>query len=100
MLRNYLKTALRNLVRYKGFTMINIASLAIGLAGCLVIGLFVWDELQYDKFIKGGENIYRAYTKRTNNESNEATASVSPMFATYMQQQYPEVKMATRLLMW
>jgi len=45
MLKNYLKTAIRNLVRYKGFTMINIASLAIGITGCLVIALFVWDEL-------------------------------------------------------
>jgi putative ABC transport system permease protein len=101
MIKNYLKTAIRNLVRYMGFTLINIASLAIGLTGCLIIGLFVWDELQYDRFLKDGENIYRAYTKRSdNNGSNEATANVSPMFATYIKQQYPEVENATRLLMW
>jgi len=46
MIRNYLKTALRNLIRYKGFALINIASLTIGIVGCLLIGLFVWDEQQ------------------------------------------------------
>ena len=51
MFKNYLKIALRNLLRYKGFTTINIASLTIGIIACLVIGLFVWDEIQYDKNI-------------------------------------------------
>src|SRR3954452_8209272 len=100
MLKNYFKTAFRNLLRYKGFTLINIASLAIGVAGCLVIGLYVWDEWQYDKFIKGGEHVYRTYTKKTSNSSNIATASVPPMFATYMQLHYAEVETTTRLLMW
>jgi putative ABC transport system permease protein len=100
MLRNYLKTAVRNLLRYKGFTIINVLSLTIGITGCLVIGLFVWDEWQYDKFVKDSDNIFRAYTKTTGTTSNSSTASVSPMFATYMQQQYPEVVNTTRLLMW
>ena len=69
MIKNYFKTALRNLLRYKGFTMINIASLTIGITGCLVIGLFVWDERQYDKNIPGGENIYRIYNERKDNNS-------------------------------
>jgi len=56
MFKNYLKTALRNLLRYKGFSLINIASLTIGIIGCLVIGLFVWDEWQYDKNIKDNGN--------------------------------------------
>lgn len=55
MFKNYLKTAIRNLLRYKGFAVINIASLTIGIIGCLAIGLFVWDEWQYDKNIPGGE---------------------------------------------
>jgi len=100
MFRNYLKTAVRNLLRYKGFTLINIASLAIGITGCLVVGLFVWDELRYDKFIKGGENIYRIYTKSTSENGKHSAASVPPMFATYVRQQYPEVEHASRLLMW
>ncbi|MDB5222070.1 MAG: FtsX-like permease family protein [Chitinophagaceae bacterium] len=99
MIKNYLKTALRNINRYKGFSGINIVSLSIALTGCLIIGLFVWDELQYDKFIKGGENIYRFYTKRTDNTGVTSTASVPPMFATYVQQQYPEVENTNRIIM-
>ena len=55
MFRNYFKTAIRNLLRYKGFATINILSLTIGIIGCLIIGLFVWDEKQYDKFVPDGE---------------------------------------------
>src|SRR4051812_23998453 len=99
MLKNYLKTAIRNLLRYKGFTIINIASLAIGLTGCLIIGLFVFDELQYDKVIKGGENVYRVYNKRTDNTGTINGAPVPPMFATYLKQQYPEVETTMRILM-
>ncbi|MGI8583162.1 MAG: ABC transporter permease [Chitinophagaceae bacterium] len=99
MIKNYLKVAFRNLVRYKGFTLINVAGLSIAITGCLIIGLFVWDELQYDKFIKGGENINRFYTKRTDKTGTTSMAVVSPMFATYVQQHYPEVENATRVLM-
>ncbi len=99
MLKNYLKTAIRNLSRYKGFTLINIASLAIGITGCLVIALFVYDELQYDKFIKGGENVYRFYDRRSDNVSTSNLASVPPMFATYAKQNYSEVESTVRILM-
>jgi len=98
MIRNYLKTALRNLFRYKGFSLINILGLSIAITGCLVIGLFVRDEQQYDKFIKEGENIYRFYTRRIDVSPVTSTASVPPMFATRIQQ-YPEVEHATRILM-
>ena len=67
MLKNYFKTAFRNLLRYKGFAMINISSLTIGIIGCFVIGLFVWDEWQFDKNIPGGENVYRIYEQRNDN---------------------------------
>ncbi len=99
MYKNYLKTAVRNFFRYKGFTLINIASLTIGITGCLVIALFVWDELQYDKFIKGGENVYRFYNRRSDNVSTSHSASVPPVFATYTKQNYPEVESAMRILM-
>ena len=64
MFKNYLKTAVRNLLRYKGFSLINILSLAIGITGCLVIALFVWDEKQFDRSIEGGENI-TVFTRNT-----------------------------------
>lgn len=99
MFRNYLKTALRNLWRHKGFAAINIASLTIGIIGCLVIGLFVWDEKQYDKFVPGGENVYRIYDEHTGPTGNTKGASVAPAYATFLQQQYPEVNATLRIFM-
>ncbi len=99
MFQNYFKTALRNLWRFKGFSFINIASLSIGLAGCLIIGLFVNDELQFDTFIKGGENVYRIYDKRTDNQGTTSLAVVPPTFAPFLKQQYPEVDSSLRILM-
>ena len=99
MFKNYLKTAIRSLLRYKGFSLINIASLAIGITGCLVIGLFVWDELQYDTSIAGGENVYRIYEERNDNNSVTYGAPVPPAYATFLNQQYPEVDTTLRILM-
>ncbi|MBA2330277.1 MAG: ABC transporter permease [Flavisolibacter sp.] len=99
MLKNYFKTAIRNLMRYKGFSFINILSLAIGVTGCLVIGLFIWDEWQYDKSIPGSENIYRIYGQRTDQNATTYQAPVPPMYTTFLQQQYPEVDTAVRIMM-
>lgn len=99
MLSNYFKTAIRNLLRYKGFTFINILGLTIGIAGCLVIGLFVWDELQYDKFGKDYETVYRIYDERTINENTTHAAVVPPAFATFMKKTYPEVDNTLRIMM-
>jgi putative ABC transport system permease protein len=99
MFKNYLKTALRNLWRYKGFSFVNIASLTIGIIGCLVIALFVWDEKQYDKSIAGGENVYRIYNEHYRTSGDDKGASVPPMYATFLKQQYPEVDTTVRILM-
>lgn len=99
MFRNYLKTAIRNLWRYKGFTTINILSLVIGITGCLVIALFVWDEKKFDKEIPGGENIYRIYNQVNSLGGASNMAPVQPAYATYLQQNYPEVDTSVRILM-
>jgi putative ABC transport system permease protein len=99
MFKNYLKTAVRNLLRYKGFAIINISSLTIGIIGCMVIGLFVWDEWQYDKEIPGGENVYRVYEERKDNDNITYAAISAPAFASFLTQTYPEVDTAVRILM-
>ena len=63
MIRNYLKTALRNLWKNKGFSAINIIGLAIGLATCLLILIYVMDELSYDRYNKNADRIYRLDTE-------------------------------------
>ena len=59
MFRNYLKTAFRNLWKNKGSSAINIIGLAVGLATCLLITLYVMDELSYDKYNKKADRTYR-----------------------------------------
>ena len=59
MLKNYLKTAFRNLSKNKFYTSINIIGLAVGLATCFLIILYVLDELSYDKYNVNAKRIYR-----------------------------------------
>ena len=63
MIKNYLKVAWRNLVRYKIYSAINITGLAIGLAVCMLIVLYVGHESNYDRFHKNGERIFWLQTK-------------------------------------
>ena len=59
MFRNYLVTALRAIARHRLYSFINIAGLAVGLASVIFVFLFVRDELSYDKWIPGSDNLYR-----------------------------------------
>jgi putative ABC transport system permease protein len=59
MYRNFIKVALRNIKREKFYTLINISGLSVGLASCLLIGLYVFDELSYDRFHEKHEQISR-----------------------------------------
>ncbi len=59
MIKNYLKTAVRSLLKNKGFTAINVLGLALGLATCLLIVFYVFDELSYDRYNAKADRIYR-----------------------------------------
>ncbi len=59
MLKNYLKISLRNLQRHKGYSLINIAGLAVGLACCVLMLLYIRHELSYDRHYEKAERIYR-----------------------------------------
>ncbi len=61
MFRNYLAAAVRNLLRNRLYTAINVAGLAVGFAVALLIALFIRDELSYDRFFAGSERVYRVY---------------------------------------
>ncbi|MFI5153619.1 MAG: ABC transporter permease [Chitinophagales bacterium] len=99
MLRNFFKVAFRNISRHKGFSIINILGLSFGLTACILIGLFVWDENQYDKFIPGGDQVYRIITEYSNNEGSQKMAVTPPVFATILNQDFPEVKKTARVMM-
>ena len=97
MLRNYLKIAWRNLVRNKAFSAINIAGLSIGMATCLLIGLFVLDELSYDRQFEKADRIVRVVFRGTMNGEKMREANVMPPVAQTLRTDYPEVLEATRL---
>ena len=59
MLSNYLKVAIRNITKHRFFSIINILGLTVGIAGCLFIAMYIYDELTYDKFHTKAERIYR-----------------------------------------
>jgi putative ABC transport system permease protein len=97
MLRNHLKIAWRNLIRNKAFSAINIAGLAIGLATCLLIGLFILDELSYDRYNEKADRIVRVVFRASINGEMIREAHVMPPVAQLLKANYPEVEEATRL---
>ena len=97
MIRNYIKTAFRSLLKNKGFTFINVLGLALGLATCLLIVFYVIDELSYDRFNTKYERIYRVNTdlKAGNNETSFAITA--PPVADAMAKEFPEVERSMRI---
>src|ERR1700733_5320607 len=97
MLKNYFKTALRNLLKNKTFSAINIIGLAIGMAVCIIIMLFVYYENSFDNFHK--KNIYRL-NEVQKFEGMVATQKVGlsmfPMGPT-LKSEFPEIKNFTRI---
>ena len=100
MLRNYLKIALRSLWRNKAFSTITIFGLAIGLTTCLLIVLFVLDELRYDRHFPKANQIYRMGLSGKLNGQVVDAPRVGPPTAQAMRNDYPEVLAATRLRRW
>lgn len=96
MFRNYLKIAWRNVVGNPLFSAINIIGLAIGLACCITITLFVRYELSYDKHWNNAENTYRVTRDFFGN--NLRLAAVAPQVAPLIAADYAEIEATTRLL--
>ncbi len=92
MIRNYFKTAWRNIVKNKAFSLINIAGLSIGMAACLLILQYVSFELSFDQFNKQASDIYRVYNDRYQNGKliQHGTITYSAI-GKAMQDDYPEV---------
>jgi putative ABC transport system permease protein len=98
MFRNYLVTALRNIIRHRLYSLINIAGLAVGLACAIFIILFIRDEISYDKWIPDSKNLYRVEVTFTLAAQTPMPVSGSPYpVAVAMQQQIPEVTGMTHL---
>ncbi|MDP8322742.1 MAG: ABC transporter permease [Candidatus Stygibacter australis] len=90
MFWNYLKIAVRNLMRKKFYTIINIAGLAIGICCAIMIGLYVQNELSYDKYNEDYERIYRLESHFTINETDDLFAVTAIPLAPAIKLEFPE----------
>ena len=98
MFKNNLKIAFRSLLRHKTFTTINIFGLALGITTCLLIMLFVQNELSYDRFNEKADRMVRVVFRGSIQDQKMKEASVMPPTAQTLKNDYPEVLEATRIL--
>ncbi len=92
MLRNYFKTALRNLIKQKIYTIINILGLAVSISACLLLVLYVKYELSYDSFFPDADRIYKMVLERKYPNHITYYASIPHSYATVTLKDFPEVE--------
>src|SRR5271154_5379188 len=100
MIKNYLRSAFRNIKRHPIISFINIFGLTVGLTCCLLIVTYVINERSYDKFNKNADDIYRVtriFYSAPNVESLHLSAIASP-FGPLLQNAFPAIKKVTRVL--
>ena len=92
MIKNYFKTALRNLIRNKVYTLINVSGLAVGIASCLLIFLVVRYELNYDKFQPAYDRIYHIVSRDTHPDGVDYTAGIPYPALEALRSDFPHIK--------
>ncbi len=97
MLRSYLKIALRNFLRHKGYSFINLTGLAVGIACCTLMLLYVQNELSYDKHHPNAERIYRVIGEENNEGQIRRLASTYAPLAPGLLADFPDIQRAVRL---
>jgi putative ABC transport system permease protein len=97
MWKNHIKMALRNANRHKGYTFLNVAGLAIGMAACLVIYFFIKNELSYDNFHVNADRIYRVAVDIKTGEGNRMFAPTCGPLGPALKKDFPEVESTVRL---
>jgi len=97
MIINFFKVAFRNLLRNKGFSIINIAGLSIGMAAAILILLWIQDELTYDGFHRNKERIYQVWNRVPFEGELSCWNSVSAPLAPALQKDLPEIERVIRV---
>ena len=97
MLQNYFKLAFRNILKYKFFSAINVLGMSIGIAACLLILLYVVDELSYDRFHANVDRIYQVGLHAKIGDQDINTANTCPPMAETLVKEVPGVEQATRI---
>ncbi|MCJ7579153.1 MAG: ABC transporter permease [Candidatus Aminicenantes bacterium] len=98
MFKNYVKTAVRNIFRTKAFSLINIFGLAIGMAGTLLILMYITSELSFENFHKNRKHIYRVSVEFANEGSKMLFAGAMPALGPALVENFPEVDNAVRFV--
>lgn len=98
MIKNYFKIAIRNIVKHKVYSFINIFGLAIGMACCIVIILFVREELNFDRYHENANQLYRIASQRTQPLDSDPTTRSHYNIAPNLINDFPEVEDAVRLI--
>ena len=97
MFSNFFKIAVRSLLRRKGYTLINIFGLATGMAVCLLIVLFIRDELGFDHFQEKGDRVFRVVVERNYPGRSSSYAVIPSSVGDAIRREFPEVLESTRL---
>lgn len=98
MLKNYIVIALRLLVKNKVFSLINIAGLSTGIACCILITLYIQDEVSYETGFAESEKVFRINTEFTKDGKSEIGPAASPPIAPALAQALPEIETYTRVM--
>ena len=93
MLQNYLTIALRSLLRYPAYTLINIVGLAIGLSACMLILRYVWDELSYDRYHPHADRVYRIVDDIESAGQTVRTAGSPSGWGPALKREFPEIEL-------
>ncbi len=96
MLKNYIKVAFRNLLKFKVYSLINILGLAVGMTCTILLVLFIQNELSYDNYHENADRIYRVAASFKLGGQNYEIASTPPQLAETLLREFPEVEEAVR----
>jgi putative ABC transport system permease protein len=100
MFKNYLTIAIRNIGRHKGYTFLNVAGLAIGIASCILIFFFIRNELSYDRYHADADRIYRVAIDVQSKADNRIFAKTSAPLVTALEKDFPQIEQAVQLWQW
>jgi putative ABC transport system permease protein len=96
-MKNYLKLAIRNLLRNKEYFFINVFGLAVGMACAIMVLVHIWEQSKYDNFHPASDRLYRIYLDSKLGGLESKVAVTSPKFAFGLKQYVPEIEQACRI---
>ena len=98
MLKSYFKIALRNLLKHRLYSVVNIAGLTIGITACLLIGFYVWNEMSFDLFHKNADRIVRVTMEYSSSGTVNKVAVTGTKVGPEFKRHFPEIEAFTRTI--